>query len=67
MRASQGVPGIDSLTNFTGQFSTPGFDGNGNPQSVWPFSMVGRAPEAGGVTVINNPIIPVVVDLLEVS
>jgi hypothetical protein len=59
-----GVPGVDSLPNWTGSFTAPGFDSRGNPQSVWPFEMVGRPPERGDVTVINTPIIPVVVDLL---
>ena len=62
--AQSGVPGVDSLQNWTGSFTAPGFDSNGNPQSVWPFEMVGRPPERGDVTVINAPIIPVVVDLL---
>ena len=59
-----GVPGIDSLTNFTSEFTAPGFDGVGNPQSVWPYTMVGRAPERGRSTRINAPIIPTVLDLL---
>jgi hypothetical protein len=63
--ASTGVPGIDSLTNWVGQFTAPGFDPNGNPQSVWPFSMVGHSPQSGISTTIRAPIIPVVVDLLD--
>ena len=59
-----GVPGVDSLANWTGSFTSPGFDFFGNPQSVWPFEMVGRPPERGDTTRINTPIIPVVVDLL---
>src|ERR1051325_2549574 len=47
-----GVPNVDSLVNFTSQFTAPGFDFNGNPQSVWPFEMVGQAPERGDKTVI---------------
>lgn len=58
------VPGIDSLQNWTGQFTEPGFDGNGNPQSVWPYAMVGRQPESNRVTHFRAPVIPVVVDLL---
>jgi hypothetical protein len=30
-----GVPGVDSLQNWTGSFTAPGFDSNGIPQSVW--------------------------------
>ena len=59
------VPGIDSLANWTGQFTAPGFDPNDNPQSTWSFAMVGGAPEAGGTTTINAPIIPVTVRLLD--
>ncbi len=63
-RAQSGVPGVDSLVNWTGSFTAPGFDHQGNPQSVWPFSMVGNAPESGRPSLINAPIIPVIVDLL---
>ena len=59
-----GVPGVDSLSNWTGSFTAPGFDFFGNPQSVWPFEMVGRPPERGDTTIVSAPIIPVVVDLL---
>ena len=62
---NSGVAGIDSITNFVSQFSAPGFDPNGNPQSVWPFSMVGRAPQTGRQTTFRAPIIPVIVDLLD--
>jgi len=62
--SSSGIPGIDSLANWVGQFTYAGFDGNGNPQSVWPFAMVGSAPETGRTTTIRAPIVPVVVELL---
>src|SRR5512140_1935043 len=39
--------GIDSLTSVSGQFTAAGFDDVGNPQSVWPFTMVGRDPALG--------------------
>jgi hypothetical protein len=65
--ASVGVPGIDSVANWVGQFTAPGFDPNGNPQSVWPFSMVGHSPQSGISTTIRAPIIPVVVDLLDAN
>ena len=43
-----GVPGIDSLVNFVDQFVADGFDTAGNPQSVWPYSMVGpQRPPVG--------------------
>jgi len=62
--SSSGIPGIDSLANWVGQFTYAGFDGNGNPQSVWPYAMVGSAPETGRTTTIRAPIVPVVVELL---
>lgn len=58
------VPNIDSLANWTDQFSASGFDFNGNPQDIWPYSMVGAPPESGRTTVIRAPIIPVTVQLL---
>lgn len=59
--------GIDSLTSFSGQFTAPGFDNDGNPQSVWPFTMVGRDPSLGRTTKFNAPIIPVTVELLDAN
>lgn len=64
-KANRGVPGIDSLVNFTSQFSAPGVDPNGNPQTVWPFAMVGRPPQTGAETDFRAPIVPVVLDLLD--
>jgi len=58
-----GIPGIDSVPNFSGAFSTPGFDPNGNPQSNWLFNTLGNPPELGGTTTLNAPIVPVALDL----
>lgn len=58
-----GIPNIDSVPNFNGQFFTPGQDPNGNPQNRWFFNMLGNPPEMGGTTTINAPIIPVSIDL----
>ncbi len=66
-RPQSGVPGIDSLVNFTDQFTADGFDGLGNPQSVWPYEMVGAPPGSGITTLINAPIIPVTVELLDAA
>jgi hypothetical protein len=66
-RNAGGVPGIDSLTNFTSQFTAAGFDPVGNPNSVWPYEMVGRAPERNERTELHTPIIPVILDLLDSS
>jgi hypothetical protein len=62
--ASSGIPGIDSLVNWSDQFNYAGFDGNGNPQSVWPYTMVGNPPESGKSVTIHAPIVPVKVELL---
>jgi hypothetical protein len=59
------ITGIDSLVNFTGDFHTPGFDPNGNPQDFWLWDMVGNPPERGGLTTLDAPIVPVEVDLLD--
>ena len=62
--ASSSIPGIDSIVNWSDQFNYPGFDGNGNAQSVWPYTMVGNPPESGQTTSIKAPIVPVTVELL---
>ena len=62
--SSSGIPGIDSLVNWSDQFNYAGFDGNGNPQSVWPYTMVGNPPESRRTTNIRAPIVPVTVQLL---
>ena len=61
--ATTGLPGVDSLTNWSDSFTAGGFDGAGNPQSVWPYTMVGTPPESGRTTVVKAPIVPVTVDL----
>lgn len=58
-----GIPNIDSVPNFNGQFFTPGQDPSGNPQNRWFFNTLGNPPEMGGTTMINAPIVPVSVDL----
>jgi hypothetical protein len=62
--AQSGIPGIDSIANWTGSFVAPGYDRNGNPRSVWPYAMIGRAPESASMTSITAPIVPIIVDLL---
>jgi hypothetical protein len=62
--ATSGLPGVDSVQNWSDQFVTPGFDSNGSPQSVWPYTMVGTPPESGESTNIHAPIVPVSLDLL---
>jgi hypothetical protein len=61
------VPGVDSITTWSDQFTATGFDSDGHPQTVWPYTMVGRAPETGRTTTFNAPIIPVTVELLDTN
>jgi hypothetical protein len=61
---SSGIPGIDSIVNWSDQFISPGFDSNGNPQSVWPYTMVGNSPQSGQSASITAPVVPVKVELL---
>jgi hypothetical protein len=60
---SAGIPNIDSLANWTGQFKAPGVGPAGTPQSMWLYDMVGNAPELGGTTSFNAPVVPVSLDL----
>jgi hypothetical protein len=61
--ASNPLQGIDSVANFTGQFTAAGVDAAGNPSTTWSYAMVGNAPAAGGTTRIHAPVIPVSIDL----
>ncbi len=58
-----GIPNIDSVPNFNGQYFTAGQDSNGNPQNHWYFNTLGNPPEMGGTTTLNAPIVPVSLDL----
>jgi hypothetical protein len=63
--AQKAASGIDSIVSFSSQFTADGFDFDGNPQSVWPYTMVGRDPSLNRTTRFNAPIIPVTVELLD--
>jgi hypothetical protein len=65
--AAKQQSGIDTLVNFSSSFTTPGFDSDGNPQSVWPYTMVGRAPEQNRTTRFDDSVIPVTVEMLDAS
>jgi hypothetical protein len=58
-----GIPDIDSVVNFNGQYFTAGQDSNGNPQNHWYFNTLGNPPQQGGTTTLNAPIVPVSLDL----
>ena len=69
-QANGNVLGIDTLPNFSSTFYFPGLvptSFGAFPQFTWAYSMVGRPPFGGsasdGTTVINAPIVPVLVDL----
>ena len=57
-------PCVDTLINFTGQFRAEGVYLDGTARDVWQYSMVGRAPSDNGTTLINAPVIPVTIDML---
>jgi hypothetical protein len=65
--AAKHSTGPDTIVNFSGSFTSPGFDGDGNPQSVWPYTMVGRAPQQNRTTRFNAPVIPVTVEMLDAA
>jgi hypothetical protein len=61
----QGFPqGIDTLVNFTGHFDAQGVYADGSAHHIWEYSMVGNPPEKGGTTVVNAPVVPVSLQLL---
>jgi hypothetical protein len=62
--ASPGSREIDSLLNFSGQFQSSGVDDNGKKRRIWKYNMAGRSPQEGGTTIIDAPIVPVSLDLL---
>src|SRR5215469_12205920 len=63
-RAANCIPGIHGVSNFCTTFQEPGFDANGNPNTNWITNILGNIPQNGGTTAINNPVIPVKVELL---
>ncbi len=63
--ARHGIPSIDSLVNFNGHYFADGFDSNGNPNRHWYFNTVGNPPQHRGSTVLNAPVVPVSLDLLD--
>lgn len=64
LRTAAMAPAFDTIPFWSGQFSAPGFDSGGSPQSNWPYTMVGTAPESCRATAISAPIVPVTLDLL---
>jgi len=64
---TNGIPNIDSITNFSDKFHADGFDPNGNPNEQWLYNMVGTAPQHQGTTTFNAPIVPVTLNLLDTN
>lgn len=60
---SSTIPGVDTIPSFSSSFRAFGYDPNGNPNHQWFYTMVGQAPDDGGTTTFNAPIIPVSLDL----
>ena len=61
--ARHGVFGLDSVLNWNDHYFADGFDLFGNPNRHWFTNTVGNPPEQHGTTLINVPIVPVIVDL----
>ena len=57
-------PGVDTLVNFVGNYSEPGINFNGKSNDHWHFSIVGNPPTISKTTVINAPVVPVTIDML---
>ena len=55
--------GVDTLVNFTGHFEAQGVFYDGSAHHIWEYSMVGNPPEHGGTTILNAPVVPVIIDL----
>ncbi len=58
-----GIPYIDSIQNFNGEFTAPGYDPNGNPNTHWYTNTVGLPPELNRTTFFTAPIVPVALDM----
>lgn len=64
---SQGIPGLDSLSNWDDSFNAPGFGPDGSPNSSWFLNTVGNPPSTTGTTSFNAPIVPVIVSLRDAN
>jgi hypothetical protein len=56
---------FDSIRTFDGHYQVQGFGPQGHPRYHWFYMIAGSAPEKGGTTLIDAPIIPVSLDLLD--
>src|SRR5437660_3919124 len=53
-----GIPNIDSVLNFNGQYFTEGQDSNGNPQTHWYFNRLRNPRQQAGPTTVITPTVP---------
>jgi hypothetical protein len=67
LSTTSGIPGIDSVPNFSGDYFAPGVGPTGVPQDHWFFNTLGNRPELGGTTTLNAPVVPVSLDLRNVN
>ena len=58
------LPCADTLIHFNGQFNVLGVYVDGTARDIWQYSMVGKSPSNNGTTVINAPVVPVTIDML---
>jgi hypothetical protein len=56
---------FDSIRTFDGAFQAQGFGPQGHPHYHWFYMIAGGRPEDGGTTVIDAPIVPISLDLLD--
>ena len=62
---SNGIPGIQGISNWDGTWNEFGYDPNGNPTNTWYYNTIGNPPQDGKTTTFDAPIIPVKVVLLD--
>lgn len=56
---------FDSIPTFSGEYQVQGFGPQGYSHYHWYYTIAGRQPEKGGRTVIDAPVVPVSIDLLD--
>ncbi|HET8826574.1 MAG TPA: hypothetical protein VFM77_15650 [Terriglobales bacterium] len=56
---------FDSIRTFNGAFQVQGVGPQGHPRYHWYYTIAGRHPKEGGTTILEAPIIPVSLDLLD--
>lgn len=61
--ARKGIPYIDSVVNWNDHYFADGSDSTGNPNREWYTNTVGNPPQHRGATLINAPIVPMIMDL----